>query len=149
MLPVGRNKTAFTLIELLLALAIIGILLGISFPLLKKNISNTQFRAIVNKVYLLLDYAKTHSTLKNITVKLISDDQSKLWLVEGSDSEKKINEIEIPEKTKIEFSQEAIIFYPDGSMQEFEIAISDKDRREAKIWSKGIDGKIIVNQDEK
>ena len=69
------SARGFTYIELILALIIIFSLLGLSFPLVKKNLNRVHFRSVVNRVYLLLDYAATSATLRNkaVTVEFDSD----------------------------------------------------------------------------
>jgi len=134
----------FTFIEIILAVAIFSILLGLSFPIINRNIKSFNFKSFVNKTYLILDYAKTASTLKNEILKASLDlDNSKIVLTE-IDEEVILKEVEIPQKISLDPDKEKIAFYPDSTLQEFNIIIADG-RRQAKISSKGFDGKILLD----
>jgi len=135
----------FTFFEVILVVVIMAVLLGSSFPLIRKNIKSTFFKSSVNKVYLLLDYAKTQSILRKVilTANCRQEDKAIFLTEKGKESEKLL-EINIPEGIDFESEPEGISFYPDGTSQEFEMSIFDKKGREALISSQGFDGKIRV-----
>ncbi|UCD15544.1 MAG: prepilin-type N-terminal cleavage/methylation domain-containing protein [Candidatus Omnitrophota bacterium] len=144
-----RPKTVhgFTLLELLLVIAIISVFAGISFPFIKKSIKSTEFRSFSNKTYLFLDYAKTQSVLRNAVLKVKFDlDNKQVSLVERIEElpETVLQKINIPKNINIELENEEIPFYPDATLQPFEIRIFDNENRGAVVSSKGVDGKIIL-----
>jgi len=135
----------FTFMEIILAVAIISALLGVSYPLLNKNIKNISFKSFVNKTYLVLDYAKTSSVLKSKTFEVRFDSEyGEIFLVKKDEQNRIVKKLEIPEKIKLTLGKEKISFYPDGTLENFILIISDNGR-EAEIVSKGFDGKIMVD----
>ena len=135
----------FTFMEIILAVAIISALLGVSYPLLNKNIKNISFKSFVNKTNLVLDYAKTSSVLKSKTFEVRFDSEyGEIFLVKKDEQNRIVKKLEIPEKIKLTLGKEKISFYPDGTLENFILIISDNGR-EAEIVSKGFDGKIMVD----
>ncbi len=151
-LPTGNNlgyrlKKGFTLLELLLVIVIISILLGVSTPLIKRNIESTSFKSFINKSYFLLDYAKTLCIFKNTILEVNFDlNGNRIILIEKGEKGEEFKTIKIPKGLHFEIEKETILFYPDGTMEEFEIIISDNEQRKAVISSKGFDGKIRTDQ---
>ncbi len=147
-----RAKSAFTLLELLLTIALVGIILGVSIPSLNRSIKNTKFRSFVDKTYLFLDYAKNHAVLKSVILQMRFDqEENQIFLEERETKQRVLRTVKIPEKMSFEIKEEEINFYPDGTLQKFEIIIYDEDddsNRRIKISSKGFDGKIVVNREE-
>ena len=139
---------AFTLLELLLVVAIIGITLGLSFPLMKKSVKGASFKSFSNKVYFFLDYAKTQSVFKNAVLKVRFDmENNKIILSKEEGEEKNImNEIKIPEDFDLEFEEETIAFYPDGTIDAFNLVVHDQQDRVFEITSQGFDGKITTEK---
>jgi len=150
-LPAGSERgflrrPSLTLLELLLVIALIAILVGVNFPRLKTTIQNTQFRSFADKVYFLLDYAKTHAVLntKIITARFDTD-AHKISLREPENI--LVEEIDIPRNLVLEADKLSVVFYPDGTCSDFRITLSDDEERTVAISSGGFDGKIeMVNQ---
>lgn len=151
MILITGNKPGFTLLELMLVVCIIAVLAGFSFPLIKKSVKTAEFRAAVDKIYLFLDYAKTQSIIKNMILEAkLELEGKKLVLLrkeDGDGKEKLLLRTEIFGKVDVKLEPERIIFYPDGTLEKFELIILDARGRKALIWSQGIDGKIILDKD--
>ncbi len=145
MLRTGNNskKRAFTLLELLLVIVIIAVLMGLAIPRISKTIANTSFKSFINKACLFLDYASTRSTLKNIILEVRFDlKQKNILLRKQQEKEEIISQLQIPQDISIDIGKETVIFYPDGTSEEFKIIISDNQGRKVEISSSGFDGKI-------
>jgi prepilin-type N-terminal cleavage/methylation domain-containing protein len=139
----AERRTGFTFLELLLVIAIIAILLGMTIPLVSKSIRNTFFNSFVNKTYLFFDYASTQATLRNKAVETKFDPQQNyIFLREYKKNDKVISQMQIPDKINIGADKETVVFYPDGTLEEFKVVISDDQKREAEISSAGFDGKL-------
>ncbi|UCC95464.1 MAG: hypothetical protein JSW40_01620 [Candidatus Omnitrophota bacterium] len=141
------RRTAITFLELLLTMVIVSVLVGSSLPLVKRNIQSTSFKSFVNKTYLFLDYSKTQAILKDIVLEVRLDvENNSLFLSKrGTESDERLDEIQIPNNIHLDLDKEKIVFYPDGTSQEFKFVISDKHQRHSTISSKGFDGKIVVD----
>ncbi|MCK4917836.1 MAG: hypothetical protein KAS51_06455 [Candidatus Omnitrophica bacterium] len=139
-------KQAFTLLELLLIILIISVVLSTSLPLIRINVKNMEFKIFINKTYLFLDYAKVQAVLKNIifSVRFNMKDNKIYLLAKGKNEDQKTLEINVPKNIYIRFDNEDLLFYPDGTFQEFKIDIFDKNKRNTIISSSGFDGKINV-----
>ncbi len=149
----GRSSlTGFTLLELLFVILIISVILGLSMPLIKKSVNKASFKAFVDKSYFLLDYAKSYAILKTKVLEVKLDlKERKIVLSERESGNKdgdKLLEIKIPESIKVESQKENIPFFPDGTMEEFEIIFSDGEAGYSRIYSKSNEGRI-VRKDEK
>ena len=144
----SRRRAGFTLLELLLVIVIIAVLLGINLPLIKNNIEGVSFKSFVNKVYLFLDYAATQSILKTVIIKAWLDvKENKLFLAQIDNEGEALFSLPLPGDVSVEFDNEEIVFYPDGTSREFKIIISGGDERSFTISSAGFDGKINIDED--
>lgn len=141
---------SFTLIEVFLVIALIAIIAAVSFPRITMTMRNIEFKNFVDKAYLLLDYAKTHSVISNKILKVSFDFEKNkvlLWRKAGADEEDDeiLQQVDIPLMVTLRLEQEEISFFPDGTLQEFSFIIADNEGREAGLLSQGFDGKIILN----
>lgn len=146
----GRGQGAvwgWTLLELMLVIAIIAVFAAVSFPALKKTIQATEFKSFSDKIYLFLDYAKTQSVLRGVVLKVkIDQDDKIISLIETREDSNEgiLYKITIPAGINIESEKEEIFFYPDGTLSALEINIAGARSRRSSLVSKGIDGKIII-----
>ncbi|MBN3039510.1 MAG: GspH/FimT family pseudopilin [Candidatus Omnitrophica bacterium] len=149
-----KEKACFTLLELILVIAIISILLGTTFPLINKKVKSAALKSFADEVFFLLDYARSRAILNNHQTEIVFEfDQGILYLADSSlkppnqqESEDLdiIKKIYIPEKINIESDNSRVIFFPDGTSVEFNIAISNKDKSILQISSDGFDGRIKI-----
>lgn len=136
------SKRSFTLIELLLVLMVIGILAGVSAPALRTSVRNAGFKAFIAKLYLFLDYARSRSTLKNVVLAVnFGDDTKTIFLKEQDDV---VNRIAVPDDIVVQSKDRQVLFYPDGTSQQFQLLVQAGDRQKSVILSRGFDGKIKI-----
>lgn len=139
-------RNALTLLELLLIVVIISVLLGLSVPYLNKSIKNSKFKSFADKTYLFLDYAKNRAIIRAIILQMRFDQEKKQIVLEERETKQKIfRSVKIPDGINMQLSNEKINFYPDGTLQKFEVVIYN-DKRKITISSLGFDGKIILNE---
>jgi len=146
---IWRNRKSFTLLETLLVVAIISILAGFTFPLARNSIKAARFRAFKDKVYLFLDYAKTQAVIKGKVLEAEFDSQAgqvRLLGKDGGAEQEVLFKAGIPDEIRVKFEPDKVIFYPDGTIEEFEVSICG-DKREAVFFSKGFDGRIALKDD--
>lgn len=139
------------MLELVLIVVIIATILSLTLPILKKSLKNSYFKSCVNRVFLLFDYAKTQAILKNTIVEVKFDfSDKKIVLLEvddGEDNSLSLYESFLPEKIYFQLTQEKILFYPDGTSQEFEVVISDDEGRRTVISTEELIEKVKVNSE--
>jgi len=147
-----KNKTGhkgFTLLEVLLVVAIISVLAGFTFPLARKSIKLARFRACADKVYLFLDYAKTQAVVKAEVLEAEFDSESnEMFLMKRQDSGKQesLFKMVFSDDIKVKLEPNKVVFYPDGTMEEFEITVFSP-KRSAVFFSRGFDGRITRESD--
>ncbi|MFQ5680782.1 MAG: Tfp pilus assembly protein FimT/FimU [Candidatus Omnitrophota bacterium] len=147
----GNKRQGFTLLELILVITIISVVLGLSIPSLSKKIAHASFSSLVNRAYLLLDYAASRSAIKNVIVRVEFDARKRVLFASEGDVKKKnegdeeiLAKIGLPRKMRLRLDKKEISFYPDGTSSAFEIDIRGRDNRRAVISANGIDGEITV-----
>ncbi|MFH1771788.1 MAG: hypothetical protein ABH872_03135 [Candidatus Omnitrophota bacterium] len=142
------SKKSLTFIELLLVTVIISIFLGLAAPLVRNTARKTTFKSFVNKIFFFLDYARSHSIVKNEVVEaVINLDNNTITLISEGSKERILKEAYIPDGINVDSEIEKIYFFPDGSTQEFEIFIYDGYGGKSYIVSKGFDGKIRIEKE--
>lgn len=141
MLKTG-SKESFTLVELLLVMVVILVLAGVSIPSLKNSARNAEFKGFINKLYLFLDYARSRSTLENSILAVNIDNEGKILLIQEKDTE--LNHIGIPADIQIQSNAPQVLFYPDGTSQQFELLVQAGQDQHSIILSRGFDGKIKI-----
>ncbi|MFH1768774.1 MAG: prepilin-type N-terminal cleavage/methylation domain-containing protein [Candidatus Omnitrophota bacterium] len=145
-----NSKPAFTLLELLLTIGIIAVVLAMTFPFIQNNIKNVFFTSFVNRAYLFLDYAKSKAVLKNAPLAVSFDLERKtFFLFEAGQKESGDMKLKVPEAITLSMEKEEIHFYPDGTLEEFSLVISDNRGRSVSCRSSGFDGKIYCGENEK
>ena len=68
MLPVPRQQDAFTLLDLIMALAVAAILAGVVMPALDKTVLNARQRATINGFIVATHLARSHAIRRNLPV---------------------------------------------------------------------------------
>lgn len=155
---VSKKHRAFTFIELLIVIAIIGIMAGITMPNLKRTYSNFEIESFVKDISYLAKYLQSNSISYNKFHRMditLNDDCAGF---QGLTREKE-NEF-IPIKGRFGeiyqspagitiFSIEpsgrtSIFFYPDGSLDKADIVFKNKYGKEVKLVLKGTGSSIQV-----
>jgi prepilin-type N-terminal cleavage/methylation domain-containing protein len=82
----ARAVRAFTLVELLLVLAILGILTAVTVPSLVRSLRGNRLRAAARQVMMAGRYARSMAVMKQTTMELVLDlDASRLTVRPASD----------------------------------------------------------------
>jgi hypothetical protein len=84
-----------------------------------------------------MDFASTRAVLKNKTVEVNFDlDEGVISLADTP------TKVYIPSGINIDFEEEKIMFFPDGSSQAFKITITDARQSKSIVKSEGFEVKI-------
>lgn len=66
--PAARRDDGFTLVELMVVLAVLAVLAGIAFPNFQSLLASTRLTTAANEVLLGLNYARSEAVRRNTTV---------------------------------------------------------------------------------
>jgi len=66
-----KNRNGFTLVELMIVIAIVGILLAAAAPGMRTYLSNSAANALANTLYIDIMYARNHAISNKVIVKML------------------------------------------------------------------------------
>jgi type II secretion system protein H len=136
-------KKAFTLIELLLVIIIMGILLNVALPVLRVNFDKLQLDNFSSRLMSLMNYLQQRSVAEGRIIFLNLDSGNKSYWVQRKGDDKR-SSFGIPLDLTITVPENRIAFYPDGSMDKVTITISNRLGKSIGITSKGVFGGVKV-----
>jgi len=130
----------WTLIELLFVIIIIGIIIGISLPRLKKSYNGIQLNGFSRELLDLMNYLRQRAIVKRTVISLNLDtDKEEYWAIEkGADN--RIKTYQIPDGIKLAADKTEIFFYPDGQIDKVTVEIINFDQQNITLTTKGIFG---------
>ncbi len=153
-MPNNNGKKAFTLIELLIVITILGILTGVSVPQLRKTADNFQLDNFVKDTYYLCRYLES-SSISEGRIYCLNVNPSEKWLKTSyKDSDgtfkpaagKSARARKVPEGISIVTSSDIteIYFYPDGSISGITLAFKNNHNHKASLTTSGTTGAIKI-----
>ena len=137
-----KNFKAFTLIELLLVIIILGVIAGITVPNFSQAYSGFLVKKSVDDLSYLMRYAQSRAVIQSKTVRLCCDAAEKRFWLEDQDSEstesggersfQKIagrfgRTFSLPADVELTCPQEHVRFLPDGAIDKTRLKISYKE----------------------
>jgi len=148
-----RNK-AFTFIELLIVVAIIAVLAGISIPLLRKTAANFTFDNFVKDTYYLCSYLQSSSISEGkiycLTIAPLERNISVAYKeIDGTfkPARGRLTKLRnIPDDISIINPTDTlgVYFYPDASISEMTLTLENKYNRKATLTTKGIASAVKI-----
>lgn len=135
------EQRAFTLLELLVVIAVISVTLGLLIPSFHKTFSDIQLNACVQDMVSFIRYARERAIVENTVFRLNLDmGEGSYWLTKkepdkdsfSRPSEKLGRKHTVSGALRIEASENTVDFYPDG-----EIGASQ-------IWLRNQNGKALA-----
>jgi len=137
---------AFSLVELILVVAMLGAVLGISLPRLKEHADALALQVMARRIFLLLDYAKTSAVLQNNKVEVLIDmENSNIFLKRLKEQQRASRLIRVPSDMFVVGETRNIVFYPDGTTQEFNFSLRARNGKAVIFSGNGFDGRISVS----
>lgn len=110
-----RDMHGFTLIELMIVVALLGVFAAIAVPSFTQFINNNRTQSANNEVLALLQYARSTAVAQRTTISVCPDDDS--WAVKEKSctSTDTLRSMEVTGGTTINSSLEEIAFRHNGS----------------------------------
>jgi prepilin-type N-terminal cleavage/methylation domain-containing protein len=134
-------KKAFTLIELLLVIIIMGILLNLTLPVLRGNFAQLQLESFSSRLLSLMNYLQQRSVVEGRIIFINLDPNNQRYWVQRK-GEDKISTFGIPLDLTITAQENKVAFYPDGSMDKVTVTINNRLGKSIGITSKGVFGGV-------
>jgi len=114
-----RKPEGFTLIELMVVVALLGIFAAIAVPSFTQFIANNRTQSLNNELLALLQYARSTAVEERVTIKACQESGG--WTVKRKDctsSSEAVRRMEIPNGASITSAQNEIAFRYNGTATE-------------------------------
>ena len=135
----GRKK-AFTFIELLIVVVILGIFIRIAIPSFRKTFQNQQLKIFTQELQSLINYLHGRSIVEERIVYLSIDNEKKEYGIGIKGNSVRLKTYQMPSDIKVVAEAEEILFYPDGSIDPVNLTISNLGQEGIILTTKGVFG---------
>lgn len=109
------SKKSFSLLEILIVLAIVSVFLGLTMPNFRSLLTDIQFRNFPNRLQSFILYLRQESIIQGVPLLLELKRQENI--IQSSrldDPQKKLSSLTIPKNLEFESNTKYIYFLPDG-----------------------------------
>lgn len=138
------SLTGFTLIEILFVVIILSILIGFSIPQLKNTYKNLELNSFAREMQSYMNYLSEQAVVTQEAISLSIDKDNKKYWATLMDEKNVLKTVTIPDGIKLEISQKEILFYPDGSIDEVTIKLSNSLNQYVNLTTKGVFGSVKI-----
>lgn len=160
----AKSKQALTFIELFVVIIIIGILIGVSIPHLKKTFDNFELENFAKDIYYLTHYLQTSAISQGKIFCLNINQDEGIFCATYKENDEAESNSE-PKKIEGRFGRDyrppegasifteplteplevtTICFYPDGSKDKIMITLKNRHEKEITLSIKGAAGEIQI-----
>lgn len=133
-----RSAAGVTFIELLLVILLVGILAGVSYPLLRYNFYGTQLPVFSKRMQATFMQLRERAIVEKKVVYLTFEEGNKKYRINIGNESRMIESFVVPEKISVETEQEQIAFYPDGTIDKVTINLLSPGRAAVNLTTKGV-----------
>ncbi len=138
--------TGFTLIELLFVIIILSILIAIALPQLKNNYTSLQLSTFSQDLQSYMVYLRQQSIVAQETFMLNIDNGAREYWAGILNDKNRLKTVYIPQDIQVAADQTQIAFYPDGSIDNVTIKLSDANKQAISLTTKGVYGSVKVQR---
>ncbi len=134
----------YTFIELICVVVIIGVLAGVSMPLIRNVFLGAQLESSAQELSAFMDYLRQRSLTESAVIRLhISPDSAEYWAaVNGAPQRLKTRRL--PSGITVESDLEDIYFYPDGRIDKADIRFTVSSGGIILLTTRGILGGVKI-----
>jgi len=133
-------QAAFTFIELLLVIAIIGILTAVSLPSLKKTFNNLELNNFSGELQALANYLRERSIVEGAVIYLKIDNENREVWAQIKEASGRLKTLQFPEGIRIESENNQVTFFPDGEIDKVRISVVSLDGQKITLTTIGVYG---------
>jgi Tfp pilus assembly protein FimT len=139
----ATGKRSFTFIELLFVVILIGVLIGVSLPNLKKAFNNLELNSFSSQLQTFINYLDERAVVEGKIIYLYIDNDQKWCLARFKEEQTTLKKYTIPARIQIGLDnrEDKIAFYPDGTIDKVDIELTTADNAAVTLTTKGVYGK--------
>ena len=141
-----RYGLGFTFIELVLVVAIIGVLIGVSIPNLKVKNYDIQLHTGSRRMQAFMNYLSHRSIAQGEAICLTIDKERNEYSAGIKAQENSFKTQHLPRYIAIESDKDKICFYPDGKITEVDIKLSIAAGAGIFLTTKGVLGGVKIRE---
>lgn len=140
------NGSGFTFIELVLVVAIIGVLVGVSIPNLKVKYYDIMLHNSSRQMQAFMNYLSQRSVAQGEAICLAIDKEKNEYSARLKAQENSFKTQHLPRHIAIESDKEEICFYPDGKITGVDIKLSIAAGMSISLTTKGVLGGVKMRE---
>ncbi len=121
----ARYNTAFTFLEILIVISVIGVLAALSLPKFKNTFYDLQLNNFALEMQTFMNYLHERAIVEGKVIYLVMDKEEKDVVARLGDSQARLKTYPVPFDIVLETDKPKILFYPDGQIDKVTITLSN------------------------